>query len=187
MQMISMQSKKKNKALFLDRDGVICKILDPNDGKGGYLIKAEEFELLPGIQKLIDNAREKGYVIIAVSNQPQIARGFLEEDGLAKIHLKMQSLLGNKIDKVYYCPHKNEDNCDCRKPKPGMFFKSQEDFDIDLADSIMVGDSDKDILAGRAAGCRTIFIKNEFKTQYLANCSPDYIVGSLEEIIPLLK
>ena len=176
----------KNKALFLDRDGVICKILNPNDGKHGYLIKPEEFELLPGIQELIDSAKEKGYIIVTVSNQPQVAKGLLTEEELFKIHAKMQSLLGNKIDKICYCPHRDEDNCDCRKPKAGMLNRAAEELNIDCTKSVMVGDGDKDIIAGQTVGCKTIFIKNKFKGQYLANCSPDHIVTHLSEVFSFI-
>ena len=173
---------RKNKALFLDRDGVVCKILDPAKN-GGYLTHWEEFELVPGIKELIKSARAKGYKIFIVSNQPQIAKNLISEEGLAEIHSKMQVLLDNEIDRIYYCPHVNEDGCDCRKPKPGMLFEAAKDFNVDLASSIMVGDADKDILAGQSAGCKTVFVKNEFKKQYLANCSPDFSVEDLKEIV----
>lgn len=170
----------KNRALFLDRDGVICKALS------GYLTKWEEFELLPGIKELIDHAREKEYIVVVVTNQPQVAKGILKEGDLIEIHSKMQVLLDNKIHRIYYCPHTDADNCDCRKPKAGMLRHAAQDFDIDYAKSVMVGDSDKDVLAGQAVGCKTIFVKNEFKTQYLANCSPDRIVENPKEVIPFI-
>ncbi|MDO8557224.1 MAG: HAD family hydrolase [Candidatus Jorgensenbacteria bacterium] len=184
--MNNSNSISKNKALFLDRDGVVCEALNPNDGKNGYLIKPEECELLPGIKELVTSAKEKGYVVVVVSNQPQIAKGLLKEGELARVHLKIQNLLDNKIDKIYHCPHKDEDNCDCRKPKAGMLKRAAEELNIDCTKSVMVGDGDKDIFAGQAVGCKTIFIKNKFKEQYLANCSPDYTVTRLSEVIPLI-
>jgi len=125
---------EKDKAIFLDRDGVVCKALNPNnDGKNGYLINLEEFELLPGIEKLIETAKRKDYKVIVVTNQTQTAKRFLSQEKLHEIHLKMQNSLGNRIDKIYYCPHLQEDDCEHRKPKPGMLNKASRDFDIDLS------------------------------------------------------
>lgn len=167
----------KNKALFLDRDGVICKAFN------GYLTRWEEFELLPGIERLIEHAKKKGYLVVVVTNQPHIARGLLTEYELANIHARMQTALHHEIDAVYHCPHVSEDECDCRKPKPGMLMRAARDFDIDCTQSIMVGDRDRDVLAGSAVGCRTFFIKNEFNETCLASCSPDGVVINLEEIV----
>ena len=169
-----------SRALFLDRDGVICESI------GDYLTRWEEFKLLPGIRELISAAKIKNHLVIAVTNQPQVAKKLLPEKDLIVIHKKMQDLLNNALDKIYYCPHIDADNCDCRKPKAGMLFQAQKELEIDLKSSTMVGDGDKDILAGERAGCRTIFIRNKFKKHLLNNCRPDLVVDNLIEAIAAL-
>lgn len=171
---------QKNKALFLDRDGVVCAEL------GRYRLAKDGFQLLFGIKDVVRAAKKKGYKVIVVSNQPQISKGLLSETELCELHNEMERLLDDMIDAIYYCPHTDEDNCECRKPKTGMFKRAAEDLNIDCTQSVVIGDSDKDIIAGQAVGCRTIFIKNDFKGKYLTNCSPDHIVENLSEIIPLI-
>ncbi|MBI4085306.1 MAG: HAD family hydrolase [Candidatus Liptonbacteria bacterium] len=168
---------KNKRALFLDRDGVICEAMP----RGQYLTRLEEFKLLPGIIGLIDEAKNKGYFVIVITNQPQISRGMVSEAEVISINDKMNELLGMKLDAIYYCPHRNEDNCDCRKPKPGMFLKAAKDFDIDFSGSFFLGDSDKDVKPGKAIGCKTIFLKNEHNGEELKNCSPDFVIESLKE------
>lgn len=172
--------KGKNKALFLDRDGVICPEL------GRYRLASDGFQLLPGIKDVVRAAKERGYLVVVVTNQPQIAKGLLSEAELQKLHSDMERLLGYALDGIYHCPHTDADSCTCRKPKAGMLVRAAEELDIDCARSILIGDGDKDILAGQAVGCKTIFVKNKFKEQYLANCTSDYAVRDLSEIISLL-
>ncbi|MEK7464443.1 MAG: HAD family hydrolase [Patescibacteria group bacterium] len=171
---------EKRKALFLDRDGVICAEL------GRYRLLKDGFELMPGIKSVIHAAKEHGYKVVVVTNQPQISKGLLSEVELHKLHNEMERLLDHELDAVYHCPHVDADNCDCRKPKAGMFRQAAQDLNIDCTQSILVGDGDKDVLAGQAVGCKTIFVKNEFKAKYLANCSPDHIVQSPEEVLDLI-
>ena len=157
--------KHKQKAIFLDRDGTINKYV-------GFLRKINDFELLPGVSDAIKKINASGYLAIVVTNQPVIARGEVTFEELEEIHNKMETLLGEKgayLDAIYFCPHhpqKGYDgeipelkiDCNCRKPKPGMLIKAAEDFNIDLAQSWMIGDEETDVLAGLAAGCRTIRI-----------------------------
>ncbi|MBI2664036.1 HAD family hydrolase [Candidatus Woesearchaeota archaeon] len=152
----------------MDRDGVINKpVLD--------LVSPEQFELLDGVPAAIKKINDSGYLAIIVTNQPVIAKGFVTTEGMDEIHRKMAQLLGNaRIDKIYMCPHHPEKGfdgevkelkieCGCRKPKPGMLLLAAADFDIDLKNSWLIGDSDTDIAAGKAAGCNTIFIPAEAK------------------------
>lgn len=153
--------KNMQRAVFLDRDGVINKYV-------GFLRHIDEFELLPGVPEAIRKINESGYLAIVVTNQPVIARGELTFCELREIHNKMETLLGKEgayLDAIYFCPHhpdkgfereipKLKIECECRKPKPGMLLKAAEEYHIDLAQSWMVGDSTRDIEAGRAAGCR---------------------------------
>ena len=155
----------KQKAIFLDRDGTI------NQYKG-FLKKISDFELLPKVTEAIQLINESGYLAIVVTNQPVIARGEATMLELVDIHNKMETLLGQEgayLDQVYICPHHPDKgypgevpelkiSCNCRKPKPGMLYKASKDFNIDLSQSWMIGDSQNDIVAGMAAGCKTILI-----------------------------
>ena len=121
---------------------------------------------------------DSGYLCIVVTNQPVIARGEITEKELENIHNKMETLLGEKgayLDKIYYCPHHPDKGfegereelkivCDCRKPKPGMLLQAAKDFNIDLEESWMIGDTKNDILAGRNAGCKTGLISDKNET-----------------------
>lgn len=158
----------KQKAIFLDRDGVINKYV-------GFLRDINEFELLDGVAEAIKKINESGYLAIVVTNQPVIARGEVTYEELHEIHNKMETLLGQEgayLDAVYYCPHHPHKGyegeipelkieCDCRKPKPGMLLQAAKDFNIDLKNSWMVGDSDTDIEAGKNAGCQTFFVNEK--------------------------
>ncbi len=157
--------KRKQKAVFLDRDGTINKYV-------GFLREIGQFELLDGVAEAIRCINASGYLCIVATNQPVIARGEVTVPELAEIHNKMETLLGLEgayVDGIYYCPHHPHKgyegevpelkiDCDCRKPKPGMLLKAAEDFNIDLENSWMVGDGENDVKAGSAAGCRTALI-----------------------------
>lgn len=177
----------KQKAIFLDRDGTINTYV-------GFLDNIEKFELLPGVVDAIKEINKSGYLAIVVTNQPVIARGELTFDELKEIHNKMETLLGNSgayLDAIYFCPHHTDRgfegeiaelkfDCECRKPKSGMFFKAMNDFNIDLEQSYMVGDSQNDIIAGKNAGCKTVLIGEKYYGQ-------DLTVKSLEEFSVLLN
>ncbi len=157
--------RNRQKAVFLDRDGTINKY-------AGFLTDIDDFELLPGVSEAVRLINESGYLAIVITNQPVIARGEVTVPELEEIHRKMETLLGREgayLDAVYYCPHHPHRgyegeiaslkiDCSCRKPKPGMLIKAAEDFHIDLGASWMIGDGENDVLAGQAAGCRTIRI-----------------------------
>ena len=155
----------KQKAVFLDRDGTLNKYV-------GFLRDINDFELLDGVTDAIKAINNSGYLAIVVTNQPVIARGEVTVPQLEEIHNKMETLLGLEgtyIDAIYYCPHHPHKgyegeipelkfDCDCRKPKPGMLRQAAEDFNIDLSNSWMVGDSENDIQCGLNAGCKTALI-----------------------------
>ncbi len=159
--------EKPQKAIFLDRDGTINKEV-------GFLRDIDDFELLPGVAEAIRRINSSGYLAIVVTNQPVIARGEVSFEELDQIHHKMETLLGAEgvyLDAIYYCPHHPDKgfegevvelkiNCDCRKPKPGMLLRAAHDFNIDLGKSLMIGDKDKYVMAGKAAGCQTVWISN---------------------------
>ena len=153
--------KNRQKAIFLDRDGTI------NIYKG-FLTKPEDFELIPGAAEAIRQINHSGYLCIVVSNQPIIARGDCTFQELQAIHDKMETLLGKEgafVDAIYYCPHHPDKgfegerpdykyDCDCRKPKPGLLLQAANDWNIDLSESYMIGDSERDIQAGKNAGIK---------------------------------
>lgn len=177
--------KRKQKAVFLDRDGTI------NVYKG-FLTKIDEFELISGVSESIKRINESGYLAIIVTNQPVLARGELTYEELEKIHYKLETLLGLDgayIDGLYFCPHHPHKGyegevealkieCMCRKPKPGMLLMASQDFNIDLQNSFMVGDSEMDIEAGRNAGCKTVLISSE-----TSSFGQDITVSSLKEFV----
>ncbi|MEK7187941.1 MAG: HAD family hydrolase [Patescibacteria group bacterium] len=170
-----------NKILLLDRDGTLCRAMP----RGEYLVRFDQFELLPGGTELIVAAKERGYSVAVVTNQPQIAKGLMPLEELEKIHAHMRKMLPG-IDAVYYCPHQDADQCVCRKPKPGMLLRGLEELQGDPSKSLMVGDSDNDVGAGQAAGCKTIFIKDNQNAHELARVKPDYVLNQLIDVIPLL-
>ena len=145
------------KVIFLDRDGVINK----KALQARYIKNWEDFEFLPGAVESIKQLTEKGYEIYLMTNQPGVARGFLEKQELENIHQKMQQELekqGGKIKAIYACPHNWDEGCDCRKPKPGLLLKAAKELKINLNQSILIGDQETDIEAGIKAGCKTILI-----------------------------
>lgn len=155
----------KQKAIFLDRDGVINKYV-------GFLRDINQFELIDGVAEAVKKINESGNLAIVVTNQPVIARGEVSFEQLQEIHNKMETLLGKEgayLDGIYFCPHhphKGYDGeiswlkceCECRKPKPGMLLKAAKEYNIDLSKSWMIGDSESDLKAGELAGCKTAFI-----------------------------
>ena len=155
----------RQKAIFLDRDGTI-------NAYKGFLTHLENFELLPGVAEAIRKINKSGYLCIVVSNQPVIARGDCSFDDLKAIHDKMETLLGKEgafVDAIYYCPHHPDKgfegerveykiDCDCRKPKPGLFLQAAKDWNINLSESYMIGDSERDVAAGNSAGCKQSYL-----------------------------
>lgn len=153
--------KNKQKAIFLDRDGTINQYV-------GFLTKPEQFELIPGVADAIRQINQSDYLAIVVTNQPVIARGDCTWDDLNLIHRKMETELGKTgafVDGIYICPHhpdkgyggerpEYKKRCNCRKPEPGLILRAAQDFNIDLSQSLMIGDSDNDVEAGLQAGLK---------------------------------
>ena len=179
--------RNKQKAIFLDRDGTINKYV-------GYLRTPEQVELLDGVGEAIRKINLSGYLAIVVTNQPVIARGEVTVDGLQEIHNKMETMLGKEgayLDGVYYCPHHPDKGfageveefkivCECRKPKAGLLLQAAKDFNIDLSQSWMIGDSENDVLAGRNAGCKTALIG---ETDYGQNLQATSLLDFVKEIL----
>ncbi len=166
------------KALFLDRDGVINIELN-------YLYKIEDFKFIDGIFELCRHYQNLGYLIIVVTNQSGIARDYYSESDFEKLTAWMIEEFakkGIKIAKVYYCPHHPEisGECSCRKPEPGMILQAQKEFDIDLKNSILVGDKERDIEAAIEAGICENYLFDEMRAHKTSKATR--IVSKLEDI-----
>ena len=143
------------KAIFLDRDGVI------NKEKKDYVKSVEEFQIIDNIPKVIKILKEKGFVVIVITNQSAINRGLVTIETLNEIHNHLQKILkdnNTSIDDFYFCPHIPDENCQCRKPNPGMLIKAVQDHDIDMNQSFMIGNSLTDVQAAQKAGCKGILL-----------------------------
>jgi len=165
-------------AVFLDRDGVINRALE-RDGRPYAPSSLAEFDLLPGVPEACIQLKRAGFLLVVVTNQPDVGRGTLKREVVEAIHAHMLKLL--PIDRVEVCYHSGTEPiaCDCRKPKPGMLLRAAKELGIDLHRSWMVGDRWRDIDCGRAAGCRTILIDYGY-TEPLEQ-QPDFRVKSLLE------
>jgi D-glycero-D-manno-heptose 1,7-bisphosphate phosphatase len=143
------------KAIFLDRDGVINR----KASEGQYVTHWEEMEFLPGVHEAVRLLNQAGFLVVVVSNQRCVAKGLITTFELDCLHARMSNgfaRAGATLDAIYYCPHENEPPCACRKPQPGLLLEAARIHEIDLAKSWMIGDSERDVRAGMAAGCRTV-------------------------------
>ena len=147
-----------NKAVFLDRDGVINQA-KVRGGKPYAPRKAEDFVILPGVEDAISRISALGYLVLVVTNQPDINNKQVE---LAEVNVMHDRLAHLPIKKIYICPHSQNEGCLCRKPNPGMLFQARDEFNIDLSRSFMVGDRQSDMQASKAAGCTSIFIDRNY-------------------------
>jgi len=177
-----MKITEPKKAIFLDRDGVINKEVS-------YLSNPKDFEFIEGSIEALKILKEKGFLLIIITNQAGIARGFFTEEILTTIHEKMIEILKQnavELNDVYYCPHhpKFTGECVCRKPNPGMILKAKLKHDIDLNNSYMVGDTLNDIQTGKAARCKTILVLTGYGKEEQKNIGsiiPDMIFKNLKE------
>ena len=162
--------KRKNRAVFLDRDGTI------NVDKG-YAHSIEDFEFIPDVPQAIKLLKNAGFLVIVVTNQSGVARGYYHLDAVHRLHKYLSEQLAGfstSVDGYYICPHHlqgKESNyaiaCSCRKPLPGMILQAAEDFAVDLTCSYMIGDKQSDIQAGLAAGCRPILLVTSYALNQL--------------------
>lgn len=180
-----------NAAVFFDRDGTL--IEDP-----GYLNHPDQVRLLDGTAEVLKQLRGLGYKIVVVTNQSGVARGIVSEDMLGRIHKRLEELLAQKgasLDNIYYCPYhpegvipKYKQDSDWRKPQPGMLLAAAAEMDIDLTQSWVVGDSRRDIEAGRAVHCRTILLRSGPTNQETdGDDGPDYVAVNLREAAHMIK
>ncbi len=176
------------KFIFIDRDGVINR--DPGGWtEHSYVTRWEDFHFLRGAKEAIKKLTEAGYEIVVASNQAGVNRGFFTIDDLKKINEKMLkeiSSYGGRVRSVHYCPHKSEEDCDCRKPNTGMLKEATRDVAIDFNNTFFVGDGPMDIEAGNRLGCRTILLlsgKSKLEDVEGWGYKPDYIKKDLSEAV----
>lgn len=174
---------KPKKVIFLDRDGII----NFKAPKASYITKWKDFIFLPGIKESLSKLNKNGYDLYIITNQPGIARKLMTKTDLDDIHRHMVKKLkksGVRIKQIYTCTHGWNDGCDCRKPKPGLLLQAALENKINLVDSYFIGDDERDVQAGKNAGCKTVFI-GEWASEkhYNLDFEPDIIARSLTQVI----
>jgi len=172
-------SSTKPKALFLDRDGII-------NVDHGYVSKIKDFEFNEGIFETLLSLQSLGFLLIIVTNQSGIGRGYYSEEAYRALTSYMVECFANegiRIDAVYHCPHTPDDACKCRKPRTGMLKAAKKQFDIDMKNSWMIGDKESDMLVGKNAGVENrIFVSLKSKSE-----EATYSVKTVREIVELVK
>ncbi len=138
-------------AVFLDRDGTLIEDMD-------YLSDPAGVRVLPGVRDALGRLRDAGFLLVIVTNQSGIGRGYFTEEDHVAVAAAVRDALEVNLDGEYHCPHAPDEGCGCRKPSPGMLRRAASDLAIDLSRSVMVGDREGDALAGLAAGCRSVVI-----------------------------
>ncbi|GAB7521222.1 D-glycero-alpha-D-manno-heptose-1,7-bisphosphate 7-phosphatase [Paraburkholderia sp. 2C] len=164
------------RAVFLDRDGVINRAV-VRDGKPFPPASVDETEILPGVAEALESLRDAGFLLIVVTNQPDVARGTTSKASVEAINAYLNAQLA--LDEFRTCYHDSADQCECRKPRPGSLLAAAAEHSIDLARSYMVGDRWRDIEAGERAGCKTVFIDYGYDEKRPE--SPSFTVASLLE------
>jgi D-glycero-D-manno-heptose 1,7-bisphosphate phosphatase len=168
-----------NKAIFIDKDGTLVHDVPFNVDPELIEVEKYAFESLHTLQ-------QHGFEVIVISNQPGVALGYFNEEKLKIVEEKIKKILSEKhiaLNGFYYCPHSEKEDCDCRKPKPGLLLKAAHDLQIDLSKSWMIGDILNDVEAGRRSGCNTILIDNGNETEWIYSREriPNYIANHLKE------
>lgn len=165
-----------NRAVFLDRDGVLNRVI-VREGRPYAPSSLEEFEFLPGVVGATQSLKAAGFILIVVTNQPDVGMGTQRRDVVETMHRRLLDML--PLDDIRVCYHVDADGCACRKPKPGMLLDAARMWSLKLEECYMVGDRWRDIEAGKAAGCRTILVQASYQEQSAKK--PDAVVGGLVE------
>jgi D-glycero-D-manno-heptose 1,7-bisphosphate phosphatase len=166
-------------AVFLDRDGVLNRAI-VSKGVPHPPQTIDDFAILPGVEEGCALLQQASFRLIVVTNQPDIARGTQTLENVERLNNELRRRL--PLDDLFMCPHDDHHNCACRKPRPGLLLAAARTHDVDLARSVMVGDRDRDVEAGRAAGCRTVFVDGGYGR---APSPPaDLTVASLQAAVP---
>jgi D-glycero-D-manno-heptose 1,7-bisphosphate phosphatase len=168
-----------HRAVFLDRDGVLNRVFLHEDGKSHPPVSPHELEVLPGVMDTCQSLRRAGFLLIVVTNQPDVARGTQQREVVEAINRELRRQI--PLDDIRVCYHDEDDNCPCRKPKPGMLLEAALTWDIDFKESFMIGDRYTDIEAGRRAGCKTVLV--HAANSEMSRCPPDFQAASLREAV----
>jgi len=182
--------KRQSKVVFLDRDGVINR--DPEHLKYQYVTKWKEFEFLPGAKRAIKKLTDAGYSVYIISNQAGISKGYFTMKDLKEITKKMMKEIeraGGRITEAFYCPHKTEDKCGCRKPKAGLFKKALKRGEIDFKKTFFIGDNIRDVQAGHAIGSKTMLVlsgKVRSRNSKGWEAKPDFIKRNLLDAVEFI-
>lgn len=166
-------------AVFLDRDGVLIHT-NVVDGRPYAIKTGDDAVIIDGVKQACVSLHNAGFLLVMVSNQPDVARGLTPKAYVEQTNSVLQADLG--LDDVRVCFHDNKDHCHCRKPLPGLLTDAAKDFDIDLSRSVMVGDRWRDIVAGSRAGCRTVLIDYGYHEDLPV--APDHVAQSLVDAVP---
>jgi D-glycero-D-manno-heptose 1,7-bisphosphate phosphatase len=169
------------KAVFLDRDGVINANLDRN-GKPVAPTSLAEFRILPGVVEAARRLKDAGFLLVIATNQPDVRNGITPQATMEAMHDEIRKLI--PVTDIMICLHNDDDDCACRKPKPGLLLDAAAKHGIDLKRSYFVGDRWKDVRAGQAAGCRTLFVDYGYVQDRPA--VPDWTVKSLAEATEII-
>ena len=170
------------KAIFLDRDGVINRF----PGAGRFVLDWSEFAFMPDLRQNLRRLRAKGYFLSLATNQSGVGRGLMTLDALTGIHTRMQAeLAGEALDAIYFCAHHPDDRCACRKPSPEMILRACAEHGLDPQQSVLIGDSGRDIEMGAAAGCRTILCREKLpeRENLRPEHRPDAMFKTLTEAV----
>lgn len=151
------------RAVFVDRDGVINRSV-VRDGRPFPPSSCAELEILPGVVEAVERLRSAGFLVIAVTNQPDVGRGRQPREVVEGIHTAIRQIVA--LDDVRVCFHSDEDGCTCRKPRPGLLLDAARQWGVELSASFMIGDRWRDIEAGKAAGCRTILVGERYDERH---------------------
>ncbi|OGF50370.1 MAG: hypothetical protein A2231_02430 [Candidatus Firestonebacteria bacterium RIFOXYA2_FULL_40_8] len=172
----------QNKAVFFDRDGVINKPVII-DNKPFTPESLKELVFTDGIRETLVELKKSGFLLFVITNQADVARGKRTKENVEEISAYILKEL--PLDKVYCCYHDNKDNCNCRKPKPGMLLTASKEFDVDLTKSYVVGDRWSDVEAGKNAGCKTIFVDYNYDEKLRSE--PDYTISNVTGILGCIR
>lgn len=170
---------KKNPCIFFDRDGIINQSPGP-----GYVERVEDFFMMPDFPAALKVAQDKGYKAVVATNQRGISRGIMSLATVEGIHKKLFDNLkaeGLELDGIYLCPH-NHNECDCRKPQPGLLLRAADEMHLDLKRSWMIGDNETDVQAGRRAGCTTLLVGKSDQES-----DADYRIDSMADLPAFLE
>jgi len=168
-------SHGSRRGVFLDRDGTVI-------AEKHYLGDPAGVSILPGATAGLRRLRDLGYRLVILTNQSGVGRGYFRQEDVDAVHARLGALLadeGVRLDGIYFCPHRPEDHCACRKPNPGLVHSACRDLDLDCNSSIMIGDKASDIELGRRCGMRTVLVATGHEAT--ETCRADVVVGNLEE------